>query len=260
MLPCAVPATTYVELAGEALLDAFTTIIEPDAKEVYHHVTGEPLVHTIRTEIDSLDETLGTDIGYGTRFAGKFLGAADQIVWWLFVLRALSDGLIDATSQFLRMNPCKAPNGYNSGNAYISGIPDNGVYSPLLFEFPEGSKYAPVSAAQIYLSEANNWTGIVAASAYFETIDSQAVGVSGRLQFDPDDGSPSWLYDSFSNANPDGSVTQPGNHLFARVQSPGARNGFLRMLWAYTGDPLPDHEALLKGGSSCYLSGGGSGD
>lgn len=255
-LPCHFDGAAYVELAAEAFIDFGVAVAEPDPKEIYHHITGEPLVHSIRSSIDELGEATGQEKSVSRRYLGKLLGGIDREIWWMFLLSAGLDALYDSTSNFIRMSPCLSGKGLGSGTAWVSAIPDNGRWQSQDFQFPEGSPFAPVSPAIVPLNKFNDWSGTVAASAQFVTFDSQPVGATCRLleiNSEVPDGA---TRDFDSNQNDDGTRHQEYTHVWYQVPtSDRGPDGILACQWSYTGDPLPLREAFLAKTSTCYLAG-----
>lgn len=256
--PCADTPLVAIELASEAIVLAAATIISPDPKEIYHKVTGEPIVHTVRKGVEDIGDAHNLEPTPVRRALGKLLGRIDRIIWWLFVFKSLEDGLVDATSNFMKMEPCLNPNFFGDGDSPFGGIFGDGRWSGIDFSFPAGSNYFPAAPSQIGLNAGNNWKGTIMAQVTFETVNLEPKGVSGRIQFVPFDGSPPMTVDHFTNENPDGSPSQKWHVLFAHFQAPGARDGVLKMEWSYNGPPVPDNELIVTSGN-CYFSGGGGG-
>lgn len=256
-LPCHLNGAVYIEMAAEALVRFGIDVASPDPKEVYHHVAGEPLIHSIRQGVKDLGETLGQEETPVRRALGSLLGWEDKAVWWYFLFQAGKDALLDATSNAIQMEPCLSGRGLGSGTNWISAIRDDGTWASQDFQFPSGSKYYPVNPSFVRLDASNNYTGIVACSAKFKALPDIPIGVASRITFYPDDNSGNFVLDQFSNATSSGAPTQRTNHVFAKYQAPQGRAGFLSCEFSYSGDPLPTHQAFLADGSTCFLSGAG---
>lgn len=254
-LPCDAPASMWIEISADAFIRFGWEVLSPDAKEIYHHVVGEPLVHSIRAGIDDLGDSLGQTPSKARRFVGKALGVEDRIIWWYFLFSAAKDAVYDSVSLALRQDPCDTKDGFGTGTAWISGIHDDGTWGMVDFQYPPGSKYGPVSPTEVRLWEGNNWQGTVACGAKFISADNVAVGVQSRLQFYPDSGDAPSLVDTFNNDFGDGTPTQDYNINFARYGAGRGQNGWLRMEFSYSGPALPTRQAFLDKNSFCFMNG-----
>lgn len=258
-LPCNLDGTMYLELAAEAIIDMAIEVASPDLKEFYHHATGEPLVHDVRTVLNKTTEVKKLNKTRVIRAIGTGLGVYDSVVWALFLFYALEDALFDSTSQFLRFDPCGTGARPGDGIQWISALYASGAEGGATFQFNPGSKYYPVSPAQVVLSAANHWTGIIAASTRWRIDEFTYVPVQGRIVFTAFENNQTWVVDEFLNddegAAPD--TSEKWNHLFARFQSPGARDGILSMQYSWHRPDLPPlAECFLSPDSHCFLSGG----
>lgn len=252
-LPCHLDGVLFFELGAEALVKFGWTVVVPDPKEIYHKITGEPIVHTVRQGGQDIAEAVGVEDDPIIRGMGRLLGVIDSAVWAVFLFSALQDSLLDATSQYIRMDPCPGAARPGDGTNWISAIDDKGTWGTPDFQFTEGSPFYPVNPAQVRLGPHNGYSGVVACNAQWGTLLGPPLGVTGQVVFIPDSGGEIVL-DQHNNADSEGNATQKHNTVFAAYKDRQRRSGVMKYRARYDGIPLPSHEAFLKE-STCYLAG-----
>jgi hypothetical protein len=250
LLPCAETPEAYIELAVEAFVHAGLSIAEPDPKELYHKLLGEPLVHTLRSAVEDFHEALNGDKGSSVqRFFGKALGVYDRLTWWMFLFFAIDDGLFDATSNFIRMDPCLSGRGLGSGTHWIAGIHKNGVPGSALFAYPPGSDFAPVAPSAIQLGEFNNWTGTFACNCVWGSLINQPDPVTSNMYFLPNEGTPILLDTDTPVPDPQSGYL-PSVKTFFHYKGVRGIDGQLITQFSYVDPAHPDDQSFLLEGTS----------
>ena len=127
-MPCAIPQMLYIETFVPALMRAVQTIAIPDMKAAYHYAFGQSVQCSIKGQImaeNEGDPGLGQS---GQKFLFKFAEYADRAVWWAFVFSVVEQGLMDWSTQLIKMAKCPdsfKPNTASSTEPYGAIFGDN---------------------------------------------------------------------------------------------------------------------------------------
>lgn len=232
-LPCSNPVEIYVETLVPAVLGAWYSIIEPDAKEVYHKVTGKSFVCDLTSGVEKAYKMTGGPENGVTRFIFKAAPVYDIATWWFFLADIAAEGLTDWTSMVYAQRQCNAkgdPN-YGSGGGYAGAVYGGNDTSDMSFVFAPPSRFAPVSNSSVTFRSGT--TGGVACSMEW-TLDGVSVGVSSSLHVESHGGA---ILDSYSNDRGDG--TGKGNAItFGKIKNTSGELMTIsqHVIWAGPGD------------------------
>ncbi|HVT25264.1 MAG TPA: hypothetical protein VHD95_11605 [Rhizomicrobium sp.] len=181
-LPCSDPAAVFVEYSLAVASGIVKGIISPDAKEVYHKLVGESLVHTISRGVEQTVEDVAPSLTKATRWLHKFAAGYDVATWWTFIIESGASGLLQANAAIYRMNKCtdKLSPYYGSGGWYVSAIPDDGRWQgiDIAIDQPHSAFY-PVKPSHIRPSPSG--IALIGVSARFVDFSDQQVGTNARI-------------------------------------------------------------------------------
>lgn len=133
-VPCAPNPLIFAEIAVKAALKVGVSQANFDIKEIFHKTTGDSIIHTMRREAKETEVIDDSAAGEAFKHVFQLGSAADYAVFFcLFVPDQLFDGIIDFTSQVVKMEACLHPYppscGY--GIANIGASFDKGRWSEM---------------------------------------------------------------------------------------------------------------------------------
>lgn len=121
---CDIPPSLWVETGISAIISAFVTFAGPDWRYAFHEATGHSITCFAKEGLADVKE-IAPEAGSGlTRFLFKLTEKADAAVWFLYLGSIAREGLIDWTSQAMRLAGCVHPNSQNGSDDAFGSVPD----------------------------------------------------------------------------------------------------------------------------------------
>lgn len=248
---CDIPISAYVEAGVDAVGGMLASIVSPDPKELYHAVRGHSALCDLKGFLNNMEFIPPEEDSFATRYFFRNLEQYDVATWWMFLASVAHEGLINFTSQAIRIDGCGYKENPKSGpgNFYLGAVHDTGEFNEMEFEFPAFSQFYPVFSSQVYAYAGEQFS--ISGSAKFTDFYNTPVPSASRIVRKSDG-----MVMDYDECDPYGTKPRKSSHVWYSGQSQTDTLEQYSLEWAYTGGiPLPTGQAFPNHDAHIYIYG-----